>query len=151
MTAELYKAYMGELFGIAFFKAFRDRSTEPSKQRKWQQLVDVERRTGELLKEYLESLDIICPPSDAEMTKQGLEQAAKWIDLTWKPLMEELSPWIREYAKMYRRLADGATEHRALWHMVAAHEEALLAFVEAELDGVSDTLEPLRGFLQRYL
>lgn len=84
------------------------------------------------------------------MAKQGLDQAQTWSDLAWKPLMEVLAPWIREYAEAYRRSADGATEHRSIWGMVADHEEALLAFVERERDGVSDSLEPVRGFLTRY-
>lgn len=151
MIAQLHKAYMGELFGIAFFEAFKAKATEPSEQKKWQLLIDVEIRTAELLKDYLEPLDMICPPSDAEMTSQGLKQAQKWIDLPWKPLMEALAPWIREYAEAYRRSAEGATEHRAAWHMVADHEEALLAFVEAELNGMIDSLKPLRSFLQQHL
>ncbi len=151
MITKLHQAYMGELFGIAFFKVFKAKSTELSEQRKWQHLIDVEIRTAGLLKAYLEPLDIICPPSDAEMTKQGMEQAHKWIDLAWKPLMEELAPWIREYAEMYRRSANGATDHHAIWHMVADHEEALLAFVEAERDGGIDSIEPLCSFLQQHL
>jgi len=65
-------------------------------------------------------------------------------------LMETLAPWIREYAEMYRRSAESATEHRDIWNMVADHEEALLSFVEGERDGVSDGLEMVRGFLMRY-
>ncbi len=142
---------MGELFGIVFFDAFKERSSDLMEQEKWQQLIEVEKRTAELLKEHLEPLGMPCPSSDTEMTKQGLEQAQKWIDLAWGPLMEALTPWIRSYAEIYRRYADGATEHRTLWNMVADHEEALLAFVEAEGSGVGDSLEPVRGFLKRYL
>ena len=150
MLKKLHTAYMGELFGIVFFKAFKERSTDPSELQKWDHLIKVEQRTAELLKVYLEPLGMRCPPSDKEMTKQGLDQAQAWLDLSWGPLMQTLAPWIREYAEKYRRSADGATEHRDLWNMVADHEEALLAFVEGERDGVSDSLEMVRGFLKRY-
>ena len=150
MLKKLHTAYMGELFGIVFFNVFKERSADPLEQEKWHRLIEVEQRTAELLKAYLEPLGMRCPTSDAEMTKQGLEQAQTWIDLAWKPLMQTLAPWIREYAEMYRRSAESATEHRDIWNMVADHEEALLAFVEGERNGVSDSLEMVRGFLKRY-
>ncbi|BCS96804.1 hypothetical protein DSLASN_24360 [Desulfoluna limicola] len=150
MLKKLHDAYMGELFGIVFFTAFKERSTDLLEQEKWRQLIEVEQRTAELLKGYLEPLGMRCSTSDAAMTKQGLAQAQAWIDLAWEPLMGALAPWIREYAEVYRRSADDATEHRDLWNMVADHEEALLAFVEGERDGMGDSLKPVRGFLKRY-
>jgi len=150
MLKKLHTAYMGELFGIVFFNVFKERSADPLEQEKWHRLIEVEQRTAALLKAYLEPLGMRCPPSDKEVTKQGLDQAQAWLDLSWGPLMETLAPWIREYAEMYRRSAESATEHRDIWNMVADHEEALLSFVEGERDGVSDGLEMVRGFLMRY-
>lgn len=146
----LHKAYMGELFGVAFFKLFKERTQDLAEQRKWQRLIEVEERTAALLKGYLEPLGVWCPASDEAMASQGREQAAVWQDLDWLPLMEVLAPWIREYAEAYRRAADGATEHRAPWLMVAAHEEALLFFAEAERHGEGDTLGAVTDFLDRY-
>lgn len=151
MLEMLHKAYMGELFGVAFFQSFKEHATEFSEQQKWQLLIEVEERTAALLKRYLEPLGIPCPSSDGEMESQGIGQAGVWLGLDWLPLMEALSPWIRGYADAYRQSADGATEHRAIWQMVAEHEEALLCFAEAERHGEKETLGAVKVFLDRHV
>jgi len=147
----LYEAYRGELFGIAFFKAFAEKAKDSEERKKWQCLIELERHTAALLKTWLEQNGHICATVDPEMEAKGRQTAAPWLDLAWQALMDTLAPWIEEYAIKYRQQAERApAEQYRVFDMTAAHEEAILSFLQAELAGEGDSLKAVREFMANY-
>ncbi len=150
MLQQLLQAYRGELYGIAFFEAFLETATSHIERRKWQYLIEVEQRTAQCLKAYLEPLGIHCPEDDADMVQAGQRQASLWLHLPWDTLMATLSPWIKTYADRYRQQANTDKTHQIASNMVADHEDAILAFVDRELAQAPDSLAPLIEYLDKY-
>lgn len=148
----LYEAYRGELFGIEFFKAFAERSENKDEREKWQCLITLEEHTAALLKNWLEEeTGQVCCWQDAEMEAKGRETAEPWLSLAWQPLMETLAPWIEGYALKYREQAESAAPGQyKITDMTAAHEEAILSFVQAERAGQPDSLKAVRAFMENY-
>lgn len=147
----LYEVYRGELFGIEFFKAFAERAQNAEERQKWLSLVDLETHTATLLKTWLDNNDRPCAWEDPEMEAKGRDIAAPWLGLEWQPLMETLDPWIAGYAVQYREKADAApADQRWISDMAATHEEAILAFVQAERAGDSESLKAVREFMENF-
>jgi len=147
----LYKAFRGELFGIVFFKTFADHAKDSTERKKWLRLIDLEHRTATLLKSWLESNGQPCSWDDAEMEAKGRDMAALWLALEWQPLMAKLAPWIEGYAVEYRQLAETApADQFRITDIVAVHEEAILAFVQAERAGESDSLKAAKEFMENF-
>ena len=151
MQEFLYEAYRGELFGIAFFKAFADSAKDSEERDKWQCLIELERHTAALLKTWLERNGQVCATDDPEMEAKGRQTAAPWLDLAWQPLMGTLGPWVEGYAIKYRQQAERApVEQYQICDMTAAHEEAILSFLQVELAGERDSLKAIREFMANY-
>jgi len=151
MREFLYEAYRGELFGIEFFKAFAVQAKDVAERKKWLCLIDLELHTATLLKTWLNNNGQFCCWQDSEMEAKGRDTAAPWLDLDWQTLMETLDPWIEGYAVEYRQQAEAASvEQYWITDMAAAHEEAILAFVQAERAGENDSLKAVRAFMENY-
>lgn len=150
LIEQLYTAYLGELYGIAFFSAFTEKYSDNQHINKWQTLLRVEQVTARLLKAGLESLGKPCPSVDTEMTEKGLREAEKWLELGWTELIDTMIPWVEPYALKYRQQARQAGSHQALFQLVQEHEDAILAFLLAEQSQQGNSLAPLQHFLSRY-
>lgn len=147
----IYEAYRGELFGIEFFNAFAEQTEHSREREKWQCLSELEVHTATLLKIWLEKNGQPCSWQDSEMEAKGREIAAPWLGMEWQALMEAMDPWIAGYAVEYRQKAESApAEQSWITNMVAAHEEAILAFVQAERTGKTDSLQAVRAFMANY-
>lgn len=152
MVQFLHEAYRGELFGIEFFKAFAENAEDKRERQKWQWLVELEVYTATLLKKWLEEeAGLSCAWKDPEMEAKGREIAQPWLSLEWQELMETLDPWIEGYAIKYREMAEGAAPgHYRISDMAAAHEEAILSFVQAERAGKADSMKAVNDFMENY-
>lgn len=151
MQEFLYEAYRGELFEIAFFKAFAEKAKDSEERDKWQALIELERHTAALLKTWLERNGQVCTTDDPEMEAKGQQSAAPWLDLAWQPLMDTLGPWVEGYAIKYRQQAERVpVEQYRVFDMTAAHEEAIFSFLQAERAGEGDSLRAVRAFMASY-
>ncbi|MCG3864802.1 MULTISPECIES: hypothetical protein [unclassified Photobacterium] len=150
MIAQLYNAYLGELYGIVFFNAFAEKYSDDSHNNKWQTLIKVEKLTAQRLKDGLEALGQICPDYDRDMEKKGLEDANKWLPLPWKELVDTMVPWVAPYQQRYQQQADEATEHLTLFTLVADHENAIYDYLLAEQQGNKNALDILTTFIKKY-
>lgn len=151
MLETTYDAYRGELFGIALFNTFHDKTNVASERDKWQALADLERRVATLLKNYLVDNGQVCALVDPEMDLKGQQTATDWLKMEWSQLMAVLEPWIEEYAIKYRKIADEAPpEQYKVCNMVATHEEAIFYFMHAEHAGDKDSLKAVRKFMNDY-
>ncbi|KJG02042.1 hypothetical protein [Photobacterium angustum] len=150
MIAQLYNAYLGELYGIVFFKTFAEKYSDDSHNNKWQTLIKVEELTAKCLKDGLEALGHPCPDYDQEMENKGLADANKWLALPWQELVDTMVPWVAPYQQRYQQQADEATEHRYLFTLVADHENAIYDYLLAEQRGDNSALDILTTFMNKY-
>jgi len=150
LIEQLYTAYLGELYGIAFFTAFAEQYSDDSHINKWQKLILVEQITAQRLKTGLEPLGKVCPDVHPEMEEKGCRDADKWLALDWTSLINTMTPWVKTYALKYRQQANQAIEHKALFQLIQEHEDAIFAFLQAEQQQDANSLAPLETFIHRY-
>ncbi|EAR57509.1 hypothetical protein SKA34_07983 [Photobacterium sp. SKA34] len=150
MIAQLYNAYLGELYGIVFFKTFAEKYSDDSHNNKWQTLIKVEELTAQCLKDGLETLGHPCSDYDQDMETKGLADANKWLALPWQKLVDTMVPWVAPFQQRYQQQADEATEHRALFTLVADHENAIYNYLLAEQQGDNNALDILTTFINKY-
>ena len=84
------------------------------------------------------------------MEKKGLADANKWLALPWQELVDTMVPWVAPYQQRYQQQADEATEHRALFSLVADHENAIYDYLLAEQRGDNSALDILTTFINKY-
>ncbi|MGF1716066.1 hypothetical protein L4D08_14410 [Photobacterium chitinilyticum] len=150
LIEQLFSAYLGELYGIAFFTAFAEKYSDDNHINKWQTLILVERITAQHLKSGLEKLAVECPDRHLEMEQKGRLDAEKWLSLEWPVLVDTMASWVEPYALKYRQQAQQAQAHLALYQLVQAHEDAILAFLHAEQRQDKNSLAALDRFLSCY-
>lgn len=146
----LHAAYLGELYGIAFFTAFAQKYSDDTHIYKWQLLIQVEQITAKRLKSYFDSLGIACPAQDPAMENKGWQDAEKWLPLDWQTLLDTLIPWVEPYVLRYRNDAAQATEHHEMSALVQAHEDAIYDFLLAERNTTDSGIPLLQAFIARY-
>ncbi|WEM44898.1 hypothetical protein PTW35_26995 (plasmid) [Photobacterium sp. DA100] len=149
-TNPLYSAYLGELYGIAFFTAFANKYSDDSHIHKWQLLINVEQITATKLKTELTSIGIPCPDHDAKMEQKGQQDAEQWLHRDWESLVDTLVNWVEPYALRYRQQAKAAAEHQSLYHLVAQHEDAIWAFLQAEQQQAGSGTAILEAFINQH-
>ena len=149
-TDPLYSAYLGELYGIAFFTTFANKYSDDSHIHKWQRLIKVEQITATKLKTGLKAIGIDCPDHVAEMETKGLQDAEQWLALDWETLVDTLEEWVEPYAQRYRQQAASATQHHDLYQLVAQHEDAIWAFLHAEQNDVGSGAAILDAFITQH-
>ena len=146
----LRAAYLGELYGIAFFTAFAQKYSDDTHIYKWQLLIHVEQITAKRLKDYLDPLGLSSPEQDLPMENKGRQDAQKWLTLDWSTLIDTLVPWVEPYALRYRQDALQATSHHAMFDLVQQHEDAIYAFLLAEQQATHSGGPHLEAFIARY-
>ena len=149
-TDPLYSAYLGELYGIAFFTTFANKYSDDRHIHKWQQLIKVEQITANKLKTGLNAIDIACPDHDSEMEGKGQRDAEKWLDLEWHALVDTLADWVEPYALRYRQQAAAATQHHGLYQLVAEHEDVIWDFLHAEQQEAGSGSTLLEAFIAKH-
>ncbi|GIU53550.1 hypothetical protein [Shewanella sp. KT0246] len=133
MNQRIHQAYLGELYGIAFFTLFQNVEQNPQRQLLWNKLVEVETLTAELLLSYLlKQSERFSYPVD-KMTQKGHEDAQKWLGLEWTELLQTLKTWVEPFEAEYRQWAKDCKENQEVFDLIAAHETAILQCFEAEI------------------
>ncbi|TLS79292.1 hypothetical protein [Photobacterium damselae] len=150
MPAQLHNAYLGELYGIAFFQYFANNYHDSHYQEHWQLLTEIEELTAQLLEQGLKPLGIECTPHNSEMEQKGISDAKKWQTLTWPDLIKTMVDWVAPYQIRYQQQSDLATEYKELYKLVADHENAIYNYLVAEHQGSGESLTILRQFLAAY-
>ncbi|MGR5145066.1 hypothetical protein ACQKP8_00795 [Photobacterium alginatilyticum] len=150
LTEQLFSAYLGELYGIAFFTAFAEKYSDDKHINKWQKLILVEQVTARHLKTGLEKLGISCPDSHPVMEDKGRHDAEKWLSLEWPDLVDTMASWVEPYALKYRHQAQRARQHSELFLLVQEHEDAIFSFLQAEQCQETNSQAALDNFLARY-
>ncbi|WP_325893124.1 hypothetical protein [Grimontia sp. NTOU-MAR1] len=150
MIAQLKSAYLGELYGIAFFQHFIEQRRDGDKQHVWQLLLDVELLTAKRLREGFGQLGELMPETDEDKTAKGVADAGKWVDLPWQSLIDTMVDWVAPYQKRYQEATNRATEHFELFELVSDHENAIYDFLLAEQKGESNSVYILSDFLRKY-
>ncbi|AMG31556.1 hypothetical protein AL542_15235 [Grimontia hollisae] len=150
MITALKNAYMGELYGIAFFRYFIDNRKDGDKQGTWQRLLDIELLTAQRLRQGLELLGEQVPETDEAMTSKGMSDAEKWANLPWPQLIDTMVDWVAPYQQRYQANTDAATEYLDLFTLVSDHENAIYDFLLAEKNGAANPGAILDGFLALY-
>ena len=139
--------YAGEIGGGALFSRLATRA-EPAIARKWRSLARVESAVAARLAAVLESRQIPVPKV-ANAGSRALQRSDAVAGKSWTETMH----WLQSLAAAALRemQADAAAlpeELAATGSMVVSHEEALLAFAQAELAGAGEhSLQPLEAFL----
>lgn len=139
--------YRGEIFGESLFGALAERASG-DEQRKWRVLEQLERETRERIapvRAEIERTTADDPVRRAEGRKLGEALASTpWLDLM-ASFRGELEKFVAEFE---RAEALAPPRGRNLARFITAHEEALLAFVVAEIEGRADPLEPVVALLR---
>ncbi|PSW18114.1 hypothetical protein C9I98_18190 [Photobacterium sanctipauli] len=147
---QLYSAYLGELYGIAFFSAFAQKYSDDSHIDKWQLLIQVEEITALKLETALQKHPISLNDRAEEMRNKGIGDAQKWMHLDWASLIDTLVPWVKPYALKYREQADAATAEREMFKLVQEHEDAIYDFLLAEQQQSGNSIDILKQFITKW-
>lgn len=143
----LHTAYLGELYGISFFTTFIEQYSDPSHNDKWHALLEIEIITAKKLKFALTPLGVPCPDHDPKMTQQGIEDANKWLDLSWTVLIDTMVTWVAPYQQRYQEQANNAQQYQEIFNFVAEHENAIYDFLVAEQAKSPNSLQILQRFI----
>lgn len=150
MIKQLHQAYLGELYGIAFFETMINAATPDHKPEVWQQLLQVEIITAKLLRDALPKLGQPCEVFDQHMHDKGVQDAQKWQHLSWSELIDTMVNWVAPYQLTYHHQAMTATEHQALFKLVDQHETCIYDFLLAEQRHDKHALMILNRFCDEY-
>ncbi|WP_153913120.1 hypothetical protein [Shewanella sp. TC10] len=133
MNQRIHQAYLGELYGIAFFTLLMNVEEDKPRQSLWRKLVEVETLTGEhLLSHLLKQSERFSYPVE-QMTQKGNHDAQKWMKLEWHELLQTLVKWVEPYEVEYRQWANDCTENQVIFDLIADHETAIYQCLQAEL------------------
>ncbi|MGF1700430.1 hypothetical protein L4D09_08975 [Photobacterium makurazakiensis] len=144
---QLYSAYLGERYGIAFFSAFAQKYSDDNHINKWQLLIQVEEITAKKLKDGLIQRGFNNFGDEQAMQDKGIRDAEQWVHLEWNTLLKTLIPWVKPYAIKYREQALAATEHQELYQLVQQHEDAIYDFLLSEKQKVDTGIAILEDFI----
>lgn len=144
----LRRAYEGEIIGCAMYQAMIDDPTHADKEA-LRRLHVIERVTADALKPLLDRYEVtVC--EDTATTK-GRRLSASLRGSPWEQMWIEVIQLADDYLDDFKRLAevlDG--DEAAIGRQVIEHEEALIAFARAEVDGEPNASAPLDDYLRRY-
>ncbi|ECK2140369.1 hypothetical protein FQW43_11150 [Salmonella enterica subsp. enterica serovar Enteritidis] len=148
MLTQLYSAYLGELYGIAFFQYFAKNYSDPNYREHWQLLTEIEKITAQSLREGLECQGEKCPVHSPQMEAKGIIDAKKWLPLPRNELIKTMIEWVAPYQARYQQQFNRATHNKELYKLLSDHENAIYNYLIAESrhDG-TDSLVILQRFI----
>ncbi len=153
MEPELYRreiqaAYVGEIWGAAFFEALSEQVWLAPIRDRLLMLVRLENTTRDRLRPIAERLGLDTTVNPKDMA-EGEALAAQWAGIDRREFARRLNEMVSDYVVRYDSLLKEATtaDTEALTFL-AAHERALLVFSERELSGETETaLAPVLALL----
>jgi len=153
METELYRreiqaAYVGEIWGAAFFEALSQQTSLAPIRDRLLMLARLETMTRDRLRPLAErlGLDTTVNPKDVA---DGEARAARWAGIDRREFARKLNEMVSGYVVRYDSLVEEATPpDMEVLTFLAAHERALLVFSERELAGETETaLAPVLALL----
>lgn len=145
---ELRSWYEGEIAGAAFFDALARATRDDGEAEKWRVLGSLESAMAERLSATCAARSITLP--ETASTSSYLDQARKMASESWRTNMEGLVPQLEVAVAEIRAAASQApTNFAEVAEDFIAHEEALLAFANAELKG-EDGTPVIESLLERW-
>jgi hypothetical protein len=153
METELYRreiqaAYVGEIWGAAFFEALSQQTSLAPIRDRLLMLARLETMTRDRLRPLAErlGLDTTVNPKDVAA---GQALAAQWAGIDRREFAGKLNEMVSGYVVRYDSLVEEATPaDMEVLTFLAAHERALLVFSERELAGETETaLAPVLALL----
>ncbi len=153
MEPELYRreiqaAYVGEIWGAAFFEALSEQVSLTPIRDRLLMLSRLESMTRDRLRPIAERLGLDTTVDPKDMA-EGEALAAQWAGIDRREFARRLHEMVSDYVVRYDSLLKEATtaDTEALTFL-AAHERALLVFSERELSGETETaLAPVLALL----
>ena len=153
METELYRreiqaAYVGEIWGAAFFEALSQQTSLAPIRDGLLTLARLETETRARLRPLAErlGLDTTIDPKDVA---QGKARAEQWAGIDRREFARRLNELVSDYVVRYDSLVEEATTaDTEVLTFLAAHERALLVFSEREIAGETETaLAPVLALL----
>ena len=132
-ASQLQDWYQSEIAGKAFFDTLADGAQSDDEANKWSLLARLEATMAERLSAACAAASIALPePSGSRYLDIARELAGK----PWRSIMEIVMPQLRTAVSEIRTATQQApAAHAQIAGEFLAHEEALAAFVSAELKG----------------
>ena len=145
----LKESFQGEVYGEAFFRTMAERCSNPEQAQKLRALEQLERETKEALRPAVREAGLDAEDHPKRVVL-GEKLGAKLAETPWGDLMQSLQAPIEKFTKAFERAESLAPPGKeALSKRVTAHERAICGFVERELAGAPDSLEPLLAVLEK--
>ena len=145
----LQESFQGEVSGEALFRTMAELCEEPAQVRKLRALEQLERETKEALRPAVREAGL-SSDDDPKRIAHGEKLGAHMAKTSWDELMRSFQEPIEHFAKAFERAESLAPPGKeALFKRVTAHERALCGFVERELAGSPNSLEPLLTVLEK--
>ncbi|MEM7015766.1 MAG: hypothetical protein AAF512_00335 [Pseudomonadota bacterium] len=145
--AAIHRAWLGEVYGQAFFESVANNTNDPERAETWKLLAHLEEVTGRRMLTLVEanSLSAELPESLEQMVEMGVAYAK----MPHQQAMQEMKPTIDSAVERYEALLDVAPEHeQTAVQFLVDHERALASFVDSELSGQSKSaLDDVRALL----
>jgi hypothetical protein len=144
METELYRreiqaAYVGEIWGAAFFEALSQQTSLAPIRDRLLMLARLETMTRDRLRPLAERLGLDTTV-DPKGVAEGEALAAQWAGIDRREFARRLNVMVSDYVVRYDSLVDEATAaDTEVLTFLAAHERALLVFSERELAGETET------------
>ena len=131
---QLRNWYQAEIAGEAFFDVLADGAQSDDEAGKWSLLGRLESTMAQRLSEACAAASIALPDLSSDL--DYVDYARKMAGKSWRSNMEFLMPQLRRVVPEIRAAARRApTAYADIAGEYLAHEEALAAFVSAELSG----------------
>ncbi len=133
--SEIQAAADGEVQGEVIFKALM-RAADQEHAHKLQALADLEFRTGAEMQALMDRYSLKLAATNASEAEVF---ARKYDGMGFRAVLQEWTDWIPAYVARYATLArEAKPEDKAILDYLAAHEQAIMDFIELELAGKSD-------------
>ena len=149
---QLQQAYLGEIYGIAFFDYFICHYSANEKQLSiFKKLHYIEIITKAAIEtELVEFLNIDLSLT-IEMKLKGILDAKKWITKPWSSLIDTMVDWVKPYQTQYHQQRLSAEHNKTLFGYVDAHETAIFNFLLSEQKQESKASKVLDDFINTAL
>ncbi len=149
--AAIERAFQGEVFGVAMYSSMAEAQTDPFRRWQWHCLLQLEIETKATTAELLEQLGGNTL-EDPHETAKGHDEARRIMHMAWADMIREfasdLPELVQEYAEMEAQAGLSGANGDVL-RRLTLHEEATLAFCEAELAGQSGSaIDPVIAMLE---
>lgn len=138
--------YQGEVFGEGIFSAFYAAESDPERQRKLANLLQLETETKARLRPFMVHLGLSLTEPDVSSVVKGYAEG--YAARSWHEHMQSLLETTAKYIEEFKAIEAHASGYeKRMARIMVAHEESLNVFARMELDGDAD--RSLDGIIQQ--